>query len=258
MFDWLASLSLFKKLLILGGGLVAIIVLIAVATSGGGDDAPVASPTNAPATSQPATASEPEEPAPTVIAISEPRTPDPSPIPEVIATPDPTPDPTPMGPVTTFSDGTFFVGTDIEPGTYRNSTSAGGCYWERLAGFSGDLDELIANGFVYAKQIVTISPTDAGFSSDDCGIWTLGLSQVTASLSDPFGDGMYAVGVDIAPGTWRNDGQAGCYWERLSGFSGTIDDVLSNEYSDARQIVEIAASDSGFSASDCGTWTMVN
>jgi len=72
-----------------------------------------------------------------------------------------------------FGPGTFRVGTDIQPGTYRNSDSSGGCYWERLSGFGGTLDEIIANESSSSPQVVTIAPGDVGFSSSNCGVWTL-------------------------------------------------------------------------------------
>ena len=73
---------------------------------------------------------------------------------------------------TFFGDGTFIVGEDIQPGTYRNSDSSNLCYWERLSGFGGTGDEIIANGVSHEIQIVTISSSDVGFSSTDCGSWT--------------------------------------------------------------------------------------
>ena len=43
-------------------------------------------------------------------------------------------------------DGTYLVGKDIQPGTYgSNNDSSGWCYWERLSGLSGELDDVIAN-----------------------------------------------------------------------------------------------------------------
>lgn len=70
-----------------------------------------------------------------------------------------------------FGDGTWIVGADIQPGTYRTS-SPGGCYWERVADFSGD--STIENDFTLdpGPQIVTIAPSDAGFTSRGCGTWT--------------------------------------------------------------------------------------
>jgi hypothetical protein len=37
---------------------------------------------------------------------------------------------------TGYSDGTYFVGDEIEAAIYR-STGGGSCYWERLSGFGG-------------------------------------------------------------------------------------------------------------------------
>ena len=164
--------------------------------------------------------------------------------------------PEPAGPATTFGDGTFVVGQDITPGTYRNSNSSSGCFWERLSGFSGELDDTITNSFTTILQIVTIVDTDAGFSSEDCGTWSQDLSPITADPGAPFGDGIYQVGIDIEPGTWRNEASSGCFWARLSGFSGDIDDTITNDFSDTQQIVTIQATDVGFHSEDCGTWQL--
>lgn len=76
------------------------------------------------------------------------------------------------GPSTSFSDGTHVVGTDIEPGTYRNDSET--CYWERLSGFSGTSDDRITNDFNRGgNSIVTIDPSDAAFKSQNCGNWEM-------------------------------------------------------------------------------------
>jgi zinc-ribbon domain len=71
-----------------------------------------------------------------------------------------------------FGDGTYQVGTDIQPGTYRTREGSPNCYWERLRDFTGGFNSIIANGNTNAPTIVTIKPTDAGFQSLDCGTWT--------------------------------------------------------------------------------------
>lgn len=71
---------------------------------------------------------------------------------------------------TQFGQGTFIVGTDMLPGTYRSSLGDS-CYWERLSNFGGTLSAIIANNFG-GKAIVTIHSTDKGFSSSRCGTWT--------------------------------------------------------------------------------------
>lgn len=256
--EWLVLLPLWRRLIrdpkwhvpaAIGTGIVWVIIIIIIAASsgGGGDDEDKETVREEPG----ATATVEAEPTEEPTEAPEP-TPEPTPSPQ----PTPTPEPTPAGPATTFGDGTFVVGEDIVPGTYANA-GASGCYWERMSGFGGTLDETIANEFTDFRQLVTIRETDIGFTSDGCGTWSQDLSPVTSSPTDPFGDGMYQVGVDIAPGTWRNDGSPGCYWERLSGFSHELDDVITNEFAETQQIVTIDATDVGFSSSDCGVWTKI-
>jgi len=163
----------------------------------------------------------------------------------------------PPPPGDTFSDGTWTVGTDIQAGTYRNSDSSSGCYWARLSGFGGNDTDVIAENFTDARQIVTISPGDAGFQAAGCGTWSADLSPITASPNTPFTDGMYQVGSEVAPGTWyANDPSDSCYWERLSSFSGELDDIISNGLSSDPQTVTIEPGDVGFATYGCGAWSM--
>lgn len=168
------------------------------------------------------------------------------------ATHGPTATPTPS--YAHFGDGTFQVGKEIQPGTYRTRTGSSGCYYARLKGFGGSVDDIIANNNTDAPAVVTIAASDKGFQSQDCGTWTKNLSQVTTSKT-PFGDGMYIVGTDIAPGTYKNTGVQGCYYARLSGFGNTTDDIIANNNVDTVTIVTISASDKGFESDRCGTWT---
>ena len=71
-----------------------------------------------------------------------------------------------------------------------------------------------------------------------------------------FGAGTKRVGVDIPSGTYRTRGApSDCYWERLSGFSGKLKDIIANDFSSGYQVVAIGASDKGFNSSRCGTWS---
>lgn len=81
------------------------------------------------------------------------------------------------GPITSsqtapFGPGTFIVGTDIAPGTWRSDGTGSSCYWERLGGFSGLSADLLANQFGSAPAQVTITPIDQGFASSGCGTWS--------------------------------------------------------------------------------------
>lgn len=164
--------------------------------------------------------------------------------------------PAPMTPPGSFRDGMQVVGKDIKPGTYRTRARAPGCYWARLAGFSGEIGDFLANGNESGPMIVTISPRDKGFESRKCGLWSPDLSAITKSIDAPFSDGTFIIGTDIAPGTWRADAPESCYWARLRGFSGGGKDTISN--ANYNGIVTIEATDTGFKSDRCGTWTKVN
>ena len=78
--------------------------------------------------------------------------------------------------------------------------------------------------------------------------------------SRSFGPGTFLVGIDVPPGTYRSrpDGSH-CYWARLSGLGGTLDDIIANEGVNSGQaIVEIASSDYAFQSSGCVAWTRVD
>lgn len=155
-----------------------------------------------------------------------------------------------------FGDGTHQVGTDIQPGTYRTKEGSRGCYYARLNGFSGELDDILANGNANGPAIITIEQTDAGFQSRRCGTWTQNLSAITESRTS-FDEGAYIVNTDIEPGTYRNSGSSGCYYQRLSGFSGGLENIIANENANEPTVVTIAPTDAGFESQRCGTWTKI-
>jgi len=157
----------------------------------------------------------------------------------------------------TFGSGMKIVGTDIAPGTYRAAQKGGNCYWERLRAFDGTVGAIIGNDAGPGPWIVTILAGDRGFYSARCGTWTLDLSPITTNPTNPFGDGSYFVGKDIAPGTWQSNGSESCYWERLSGFSGRLADIEANAYVIGPTVVGIHPNDTGFRSQRCGTWTRI-
>lgn len=68
-------------------------------------------------------------------------------------------------------DGTFTVGTDVQPGTYV-APAMSGCYWQRLKDTSGDPEAIIANDIANGQVTVTIAATDGAFSTQGCGVFT--------------------------------------------------------------------------------------
>ena len=90
-------------------------------------------------------------------------------------------------PQSSIRAGVWLVGSQIAPGTYEASSSAG-CYWERLRHFQFQGNTgVIANSFSGGAktQSVTIASGDAGFSTDaNCGTWTRVSSAVQMNAAD--------------------------------------------------------------------------
>jgi HYDIN/CFA65/VesB-like, Ig-like domain len=164
----------------------------------------------------------------------------------------------PSGPRTQFGAGQWRVGSDIAAGRYF-SDPASGCYWERQKGLSGSTGDVIANefiGFNAMQWIVDLASSDVAFKTDpDCGTWFNSLRHGAQSSLQP---GVWLVGSQITPGVYRTNASSGCYWARLSDFSGTVSGIIANDFvSGGGQIlIEIRSGDVGIeSDSDCGTWT---
>ena|SRR5271166_584592 len=67
-------------------------------------------------------------------------------------------------------------------------------------------------------------------------------------------DGTYAVGTDIAPGTYSSAGPVGngtCYWKRTGNPDGAL---LDNAMSKKPQVVQIEPTDKSFRTSGCQPW----
>ena len=157
---------------------------------------------------------------------------------------------------TIFGDGNFSVGpgpTQASPGTYQ---SQGGpdCHWSRLANLGGSFSSVLASDFLSGPDVVTILPSDAGFQSEGCGNWT----PLPASGPEhtSFGSGAYAVGINIAPGTYSAPGGNGCYWEEDSNFLWNGASIIANGTPDGPITVTIASDAVAFKVQRCGVWTM--
>jgi hypothetical protein len=158
----------------------------------------------------------------------------------------------------TFGPGQHRVGAAIAPGRYF-SDPASGCYWERQSGTGGTAAETIAFGFVGfdpAQWIVDISGTDHAFQTNGaCGAWSNRPKGAAQATIPP---GMWLVGMQVAPGTYRSSVAAGCTWERLRDFGGTTGSVIASELiaADGTAFVTVNSGDVGFSSNaSCGTWT---
>ena len=82
-----------------------------------------------------------------------------------------------LSPEAPRASGTYRVGRDMRAGTWIADNLDGGCYWERLEGFSGTFADILANDYMGdpGQVVVLIDSEDAGFYSSRCGIWTFWL-----------------------------------------------------------------------------------
>ncbi|CAM5519515.1 hypothetical protein [Streptomyces abikoensis] len=156
--------------------------------------------------------------------------------------------------------GTYQVGADIKPGTYRSVGNKPGCYWERAKDSSGDPDAILANDNVVGASYVTVKAEDKIFKTQGCKSWEPvpdGAAAGGSPKTEMPGNGMYKVGADIAPGTYKSVGnkQDGCYWERSKdALHESADSILANENVTGNAVVTIAAGDAYFKTNGCSDW----
>jgi hypothetical protein len=230
---------------------IFVTIVLGAALACGGNTAPVSptpTPVPAPAPAPDPTPAPAPQPAPA---------PAPQPAPTPAPSPAPTPAPTPEPPLVSFGPGQHRVGSVIAPGRYFGDPGSG-CYWERQSGAGGTAAETIAFDFVgfdAGQWIVDILPTDHSFLTNSaCATWT---NRPRAANPSAIAPGMWLVGTQVSPGTYRTTAAAGCNWERLRDFAGTSASVIGGEFIGAggTAFATIASTDVGFSSdAACGTW----
>ncbi len=153
-------------------------------------------------------------------------------------------------------DGHYLVGIDIAPGLWRSNGAGARCYWSRLTA----TQDLIDNDLGYGGGAVLIRPEDFEFYTSGCGTWSMldtnNLPTLPADKqATPKKDGVYIIGLNMAPGRWRSNGAgAKCYWEKTT----STQEIIDNNFGAGSVIVEIAPTDFQFEASNCGTWTLTS
>jgi len=121
----------------------------------------------------------------------------------------------------------------------------------------------------YGPLYFEVQAGDATVDNEGCllrladSVWD---RKFSPELNGPFGNGMYRVGVEVAPGTYRTGG-AGilgfCDWSRLSSFNGDPSSVIQSGHvyntagSGNTDTVTVAPTDVGFSSTGCGGWTKI-
>jgi hypothetical protein len=159
---------------------------------------------------------------------------------------------------TRFGPGQYRVPADMAAGLYY-SDPGHGCRFQRLRGFGGTLADAITTtqvNFDAGQWVVQLLPTDAGFeTSASCSFWH---TTPRRGLESNITTGMWVVGAQVAPGTYRTENAAaGCEWQRVSAFTNAPEAVIAGTFvsTPGAQLVTIASTDVGFSSTpECGTW----
>ncbi|MBY8344855.1 hypothetical protein LXH13_24170 [Streptomyces spinosirectus] len=156
-------------------------------------------------------------------------------------------------------DGDFRVGSDIKPGTYRTTGNSDGmCYWERAKDAKGEMNSIIANDNVSGTSYVTVKATDRYFKSNGCKDWEAVDTKAKGTPATGMaGDGgMFRVGADIAPGTYRSTGNSDgtCYWERAKDAGHSLGSIIANNNATGTAVVTISSSDAYFKTTGCQDW----
>lgn len=69
--------------------------------------------------------------------------------------------------------------------------------------------------------------------------------------------GVYEVGTDIKPGTYKSTGNdALCYWARLKDTSGDMGTIIANDLGEGSKTVTIKKTDGAFKTSGCSVWVL--
>jgi len=90
-----------------------------------------------------------------------------------------------VGPLTAIDrDGTFAVGTEIQPGIYASAGPAEGtkCYWRRIGADNTTLNNALSS----QPQVVLIEATDVAFKTRGCQPWQLTQDAVLPGETPPW------------------------------------------------------------------------
>ena len=139
----------------------------------------------------------------------------------------------------------------------------------------GDIEYAVAQGWfqgygdgtfkpdraITQKQITTVigRAFPEGSTRADLATFLRGGTDRLAAVPDPddsttpanqpvsaLSNGTYLVGSEIKPGRHAFYASGSCYWERMSGFTGGLGDIIANENVSGYFIVDIRPDDAGF------------
>lgn len=183
----------------------------------------------------------------------------------------------PAEPQDKFGPGMAIAGLDVHPGLYVSADAGtyGACFWVKLPSLAGwpvgyDISNT-PHSYEPRRAIVELSDGDLILESRGCSSWRRVASIDEIGLwpeldaSDGIPPGLWLVGREVEPGTYIAEqdeaGAAACHWLRLTGFSGSGEDVLSRgEAVDVGEplTVAIKEGDIAFATDGCTNWRRVD
>jgi hypothetical protein len=149
-----------------------------------------------------------------------------------------------------FRSGTYLVGKEIQPGLYRAFLREGVMgmgYIERAKNLEMELDSIIANIVLTGDGYVEIKSTDKAVKLRGVELVPIDLKALQPNLRRELDGGIYLVGYDLAPGTYKavvtdqhmNMG----YVERARHVSMGMDDIIANEIIQGQGYVTVKKTD---------------
>lgn len=158
---------------------------------------------------------------------------------------------TPAAPkVKTYSDGTYLVNKDITSGLYRvtlNDTGMKIGYVERAKDVNMETDSIIANILLSGNGFVEIKSTDKAVKLQGVTIEPIKLTDLKPNIKNEASDGIYLIGYDLAPGTYKVEvtdttTKMG-YVERSKSVAMGTEDMIANEIQQGTGYVKIEKGD---------------
>ncbi len=157
-------------------------------------------------------------------------------------------------------DTELLVGKGVKAGLYVSRGNED-CFWHRTRLNSAG-EYIAGNEFGTGTRYIQILPDDVAIQTRFCEDFfaapTTPPSSVPTSIP---GDGVYRVGYDIAPGTYRSSAPAdqytSVYWERRANSLGNLNSIIDNESEPKVLEVTVLPTDAFLEVKRGGRWTKV-
>lgn len=126
---------------------------------------------------------------------------------------------------TTYSSGTYKVGTDIPAGEYLLTTTGKNGYVAVNADSSGEFSSLLSNDNFQTRDYVIVN--DSEYLQLGSGVIATPMDQATPATSATLTNGTFKVGFDLSAGEYQVTG--GGYWARLYSPNDVMGDIIAND-----------------------------